>query len=143
MVQTRDVPVWEVMQSEFMHLSPKDELDFVEEIMNLGRVRHCPVLENGRLVGIVSQRDLLAASLTGVLEFDGRYRRSFLRSVRVEKVMTPDVRTVAPSTPLGEVAHILDRYKIGCLVVVEEAGRPVGIVTETDLLSRAYLAGER
>jgi len=137
-MEPRDVPVSEVMQREFMHLAPEDGLDFVEEIMDLGRVRHFPVLEDGRLVGIVSQRDLLAASLTRVLDFDGAHRRAFLRSVEVREVMTASVRTVTPETTLAEVARLLDRHKIGCAVVVERE-RPVGLVTETDLLARAYL----
>ena len=134
----RDTPVAEVMQAEFMHLSPQDGLDFVEEIMDLGRIRHFPVLRDGRLEGIVSQRDLLAASLTRVLDFDGPHRRAFLRSVKVEEVMTRDVRTVAPTAPLSEVARLLDRHKIGCVIVVDENDAPVGIVTETDLLAHAY-----
>jgi CBS domain-containing protein len=121
-----------------MHLAPDDGLDFVEEIMDLGRVRHFPVLEDGRLVGIVSQRDLLAASLTRVLDFEGAHRRAFLHSVEVREVMTRSVRTVTPQTTLAEVARLLDRHKIGCVVVME-GERPVGLVTETDLLARAYL----
>lgn len=137
-MEPRDVPVSEVMQREFMHLAPDDGLDFVEEIMDLGRVRHFPVLEDGRLVGIVSQRDLLAASLTRVLDFEGAHRRAFLHSVEVREVMTRSVLTVKPGTTLAEVARLLDRHKIGCVVVME-GERPVGLVTETDLLARAYL----
>lgn len=134
----RHVPVSEVMKPEFMALSPKDDLSFVEEIMDLGRVRHFPVVDEGRLVGIVSHRDLLAASLTRVLEFPADHRRTFLRSVTVGEVMHSDVRTVGPDTPLVEVARILDRHKIGC-VVVTEGTQAVGLVTETDLLAQAYL----
>lgn len=138
-MQASDVPVSEVMQSDYMSLSPKDGLDFVEEVMGLGRVRHFPVLDGERLVGIVSHRDLLAASLTRILDFDGPHRRSFLRSVEVGEVMSRDVRNVAPDTPLRDVARLMLRYKIGCIVVVDGAGRALGLVTESDLLSRAYL----
>jgi CBS domain-containing membrane protein len=133
------VPVSEVMQSEFMHLSPKDGLDFVEEVMGLGRVRHFPVLDDGKLVGIVSHRDLLAASLTRILDFEGTHRRSFLHSVEVGEVMSHEVRTVGPDIPLADVARIMLRHKIGCVVVVNEKREPLGLVTESDLLARAYL----
>jgi len=53
--------------------------------------------------------------------------------------MGRDVRTVAPDTPLEEVARMMLRHKIGCVVVVNEKHEPVGLVTESDLLSRAYL----
>ena len=133
------VAVSEVMQTEFMHLSPKDGLDFVEEVMGLGRVRHFPVLDDGKLVGIVSHRDLLAASLTRILDFEGTHRRSFLRSVEVGEVMSRDVRTVSPDTPLADVARTMLRHKIGCVMVIDDEQEPVGLVTESDLLSRAYL----
>jgi CBS domain-containing protein len=140
-MEPRDIPVSEVMQPEFMHLSPDDGLDFVEELMNLGRVRHFPVIRDGQLVGIVSQRDLLAASLTRVLDFDGPHRRTFLGSVKVEEVMTKDVRTVSPDATLADVARLFDRHKLGCVPVVDASGAVVGLVTETDLLARAYLTG--
>ena len=110
--------------------------------MDLGRVRHFPVLQDGGLVGIVSQRDLMAASLTRVLDFEGAHRRAFLHSVEVREVMTRSVRTVTPDTTLAEVARLLDRHKIGCVVVMD-GERPVGLVTETDLLARAYLTPSR
>jgi CBS domain-containing protein len=100
------------------------------------------VLENRRLVGIVSQRDLLAASLSRVLDFDAPERRTFLRSVDVAETMTRDVITVHPETPLPEAARLLLRHAIGCLPVVAEDGTPVGLVTETDLVRAAYLEGE-
>lgn len=141
-MDARQTPVSEVMQPEFMQLSPDDGLDFVEEIMGLGRVRHFPVVKDGELVGIVSQRDLLAASLTRVLDFEGAHRRAFLRSVKVEEVMTSKVRTVPPDATLAEVARLFGRHKIGCVPVVAEGGGTVGVVTETDLLAHAYLDDE-
>jgi len=138
-MDARETPVSEVMQREFMHLSPDDGLDFVEEIMDLGRVRHFPVLREGRLVGIVSQRDLLAASLTRVLDFEGPHRRAFLQSVKVGEVMTQKIRSVAPDTPLSEVARLFGRHKIGCVPVVSDEGEVLGLVTESDLLAYAYL----
>ncbi len=137
----REVPVSEIMQADFVHMSPDDDLDYVSELVQLGRVRHFAVLDEGRLVGIVSQRDLLKASLTKALPVAEERRREFLRTVRVGEVMATDVHTVAPDTPLSDVARLLDRYKIGCVVVVE-GDKAVGIATETDLLRRAYI-GDR
>jgi CBS domain-containing protein len=134
--------VSDIMRRDFASLHANDKLDFVEDVMSLGRIRHLPVLENGRLVGIVSQRDLLAASLSRVLDFDAPERRTFLRSVDVAETMTRDVITVHPETPLPEAARLLLRHAIGCLPVVAEDGTPVGLVTETDLVRAAYLEGE-
>jgi len=134
--------VSEIMRPEFVSLELSDKLDFAQQIMQLGRFRHLPVLLQGRLVGIVSSRDLLAASLSKVLQLARERQLSFLGMVEVEEVMTRDVQTVPPETTLEEAARLLLRHKIGCLVVVKEGDVPVGLVTETDLLREAYLPGE-
>lgn len=133
-------PVSQIMRAEFASLRSEDRLDLADQVMKLGRVRHLPVLDtDGRLVGIVSNRDLLEASLTSVLEFEPSQRRGFLHSVGVAEVMQADVETVAPDTPLGVAAASMIRNKIGCLPVVRDDGIMVGLVTETDLLIAAYL----
>ena len=130
----------EIMRTEFASLRPEDRLDLADQVMQLGRVRHLPVLDgDGRLVGIVSNRDLLEASLTSVLSFDTSERRGFLRSIDVSEVMKSEVETVGAQTPLGVAAGRIIRNKIGCLPVVREDGTMIGLVTETDLLIAAYL----
>ncbi len=127
------------MRTEFVSLSPGDKLDFVDDIMKIGRIRHFPVIEGDALVGIVSHRDLLAASLTRMLEFEGTQRRSFLRSIEVSEVMSKDVRSVRSDTALPEAARLMVIYKVGCLPVVDEGVTAAGLITETDLLEAAYL----
>ncbi len=127
-----------VMQREFVSVAPKDRLDFVDDVMKLGRVRHMPVLDEGKLVGVVSQRDLLAASLSLVLAFDFQERRTHMRSVEVAEVMTANPIVVGPTESLRDAAHLMLAHRIGCLPVVEAGGRMLGLVTETDLLRGAY-----
>jgi CBS domain-containing membrane protein len=136
-------PVSEIMREEFASLREDDRLDLAEQVMKLGRVRHLPVLaQDGRLVGIVSNRDLLEAGLTSVLSFDAAERRTFLRSVAVSEVMKSEVETATPDTPLGVAAGRMIRHKIGCLPVVGPDRVMIGLVTETDLLIAAYLPDE-
>jgi CBS domain-containing protein len=130
------------MRREVVSLASKDTLDLTQDLMNLGRVRHLPVLDDGRLVGIVSHRDLLAASLTKALDFDPASRRSFLRSIEVAEVMTREVATIGPEATVADAARLMVRRKIGCLPVLDTAGKLVGLVTETDLISAAFLDGE-
>lgn len=133
-------PIAEIMRREFASLRPDDRLDLADQVMKLGRVRHLPVLDaEGRLVGIVSNRDLLEASLTSVLAFESTERRGFLHSISVAEVMKSDVETVEPQTSLGVAAGSMIRNKIGCLPVVRAGRVMVGLVTETDLLIAAYL----
>jgi len=137
-----DRRVSEVMESEIVTLAASDRLDLADDVMRLGHVRHIPVLDDGRVVGIVTHRDLLAASLSKTLAFDPKQRRTFLHSVDVGEVMTRDVVTVAPDATLGEAAGLLLGRKIGCLPVVKPDGTLVGLVTETDLLRAAFLREE-
>jgi CBS domain-containing protein len=132
--------VSEIMRTDFVSLQAGDRLDFVEDVMSLGRIRHLPVLQEGRLAGIVSQRDLLANSLSKALDFDPQDRRSFLRSVDVSEAMTRNVISVSGETPIEEAARLMIRHRIGCLPVLDDAGAPVGLITETDLIRAAYLS---
>jgi CBS domain-containing protein len=131
--------VSEVMQAEVATLAPHDRLDLADDVMRLGRVRHMPVIEAGRVVGLVSARDTLAASLTKSLEFDLSSRRAFLRSIEVAEVMATDLVTVEPDATLREAAALMVQRKIGALPVVKPDGILMGLITETDLLAAALL----
>jgi CBS domain-containing protein len=138
----RERPVSEIMQREVATLREEDQLTVVDDVMRLGLVRHMPVLAGEKLVGVVSNRDLLAASLTSALEFGARERRVFLRQVEVREVMTKNVVSVGPDMPIAKAARILIERRIGCLPVVKGEDLLVGLVTETDLLRAAYLDDE-
>jgi CBS domain-containing membrane protein len=141
-MELRRRTVSEVMRREVVTLQSKETLDLTQDLMNLARVRHLPVLDQDRLVGIVSHRDLLAASLTNALDFDKTSRRSFLHSVEVAEVMRREVVTIGPDATLADAARILVRRQIGCLPVVDSGGSLIGLVTETDLVSAAFLDGQ-
>jgi len=102
--------------------------------MTLGGVRHMPVVSQGQLVGVVSERDLLRASISNVEVTEDDERRVFLHGIEIEAVMSKPAVVVTPSASLTEAAELMADHKIGCLPVVGAAGELVGIVTETDLL---------
>ena len=129
----------DVMTTNLATLEAGERLDLAEDVMHAGRIRHMPVVEDKRLIGIVSVRDLLAASLSQAMDFEPAHRRAFLRSVSVDEVMTRDPLTVTPDTPLVTAAERICEQKIGCLPVVDADQNLVGIVTETDLVRAAYL----
>jgi CBS domain-containing protein len=93
--------------------------------MNLGRIRHMPIVDGeGRLLGLVTHRDLLAAG-------DDPARK-------ISDVMQTDVKTISPDTPAHEAAYLLLRYAIGCVPVIDDDSKLVGIVTEVDFVRAAY-----
>lgn len=111
------------------------KLIVVKDIMDWAHIRHVPVIdEYGKLVGVISHRDLLSASLAMIdkanTEFD---RKNWLAHIQVKDVMQNSVLTVQPSAPISQVARLMRTRKIGCIPVVE-AGKLVGIITEHDLL---------
>ena len=136
-----DRPVSDVMQREVATLEESERLDLADDIMRLGRVRHMPVVDGNRIKGIVSQRDLFAASLSKTIDFEPTERRAFLHSIDVSEVMSRDVVSVSPDTTLREAARRMLRRGIGCLPVVED-DTLIGLVTETDLLRVAFLDEE-
>ena len=106
----------------------------VKDIMTLGRVRHLPVVtDEDRLVGVVTQRDLLKASIASVLDLSRRAEHDWLKGIPVGLVMVKDVVTTSPERPLREAVELMIHRKIGCLPVVD-GERLVGLVTETDCL---------
>jgi acetoin utilization protein AcuB len=88
------------------------------------KVRHLPVLAGGRLVGILSERDLLFAE---------GFPRIDAANARVDEAMTQAVYVVPPERPVGEVAATMAERRYGCAVVARE-GHVVGIFTTTDAL---------
>jgi CBS domain-containing membrane protein len=130
-----DLRVRDIMTREVTTLKRNDQLSLANDIMQLGRVRHLPVLEDdGRLAGILSQRDLFRGALAHALGYGQHAQRKVLDSLLVKEVMSSDVITAGPDMPLVEAARLLLERKIGCLPVVE-GEQLVGILTEADFVA--------
>ena len=96
-------------------------------------VRHMPVVHQGRLVGVLSERDLLRASLSQIGSFDRETHRAFLHAIAIAEVMSKPPITVRPDESVPRAARVMAERKIGCLpVVVDEV--LLGLLTETDVL---------
>lgn len=128
------IRVRDVMQEKIVTISAGERLSTVEDIMTLGRVRHMPVVHGGKLVGVVSERDLLRASLSNLHgAFRAEERRAFLHVVEISRVMSAPPVTIDPQASLQDAALIMAERKIGCLPVVD-GEQLVGMLTETDIL---------
>src|SRR5574338_667853 len=95
-------------------------------------IRRAPVIKDGKLVGIVSDKDLLNAYPSPVTSLSVWEINYLISKIKVSEVMTRKVITIKTDTPIEEAARIMVDNKFGGLPVVEE-GRVVGIITETDL----------
>jgi acetoin utilization protein AcuB len=101
-------------------------------LMHKEHIRRTPVTEGGRLVGIVSDIDLLNASPSPATSLSIWEMNYLLSKIKVADVMTKNVLTISTDTPIEEAARIMTDNKIGGLPVMKD-DRVVGIITETDL----------
>ncbi len=123
------------MTREVVTASPSATLAEASALARRRGIRHLPVVDEGTLVGMVTERDLLrAVPAAGTVPEEERRRILGTRTVR--EVMARQVVTVTPDTPVEEAALLLADHDVDCLPVVED-GRLVGILSETDLL-RAF-----
>jgi CBS domain-containing protein len=127
------VKVRDVMSRKVVSISADDTLRILDEIMKLGNVRHLPVVRRGELVGVVSQRDLLRASLSNVMGIPTEEQQVFLEGVHISEVMSAPPISIDPEASVQAAAGVMAERKIGCLPVLD-CGKLVGIVTETDVL---------
>src|SRR5208337_448487 len=105
-------------------INPDDTLANAKAVMDDGRFRRLPVVEDGRLVGILTERDI-------------REHMGYLGSTRVNAAMRTALVTVTPFNTVEDAARLMLKHKIGGLPIVAD-GKLVGIVTTSDLL-RAFL----
>jgi len=126
--------VTDLMSTDLVTLTEDETLADAQRCMARGRIRHLPVLRDRTLVGLLTHRDLLAASFSIFAEVDSNEQRRIFGTVPVVEVMHRDVVIVPPTMSVSEAANILLDNKYGCLPVVEASGDMVGIVTEADFL---------
>jgi acetoin utilization protein AcuB len=125
--------VSEWMTQPVISIKPEDSLQEAEARMRQYRLQHLPVLCQGTLVGLLSDRDLQSALPSPATTLSIGEIRFYLARIQVAHVMTRRAIAVAPQTPLAEAARLMRARKLEALPVVE-AEQVVGILTTTDLL---------
>lgn len=129
------------MRRNFISVASTESLLEADRIMRLARIRHLPVVDQGWLVGILSHRDVLDASLARLEKHSPVERTDYLRGIPIAEVMQRNPYTADLHTTLGDAARRMLRLKIGCLPVVRRGSdgeQLVGLITESDLLRAAY-----
>jgi len=126
--------VRDLMTTEVVTLIEDETLARAQRCMARGRIRHLPVVRDGCLVGLVTHRDLLAASFSIFAEVEAQEQRRIFTTVPVVEAMHRDVVSVSPDLGVSEAAQILLENKYGCLPVVGQDDVLLGIVTEADFL---------
>lgn len=126
--------VKDIMTRDVFTLNYKDSLSAAKDLMNLARIRHIPIVDDkGNFVGLVTHRDILAATVSELAEMDRDTQNAIESGIPVSEIMQLDVVTVAAEMPLQRAAKLLLEEKFGCLPVVCK-GKLCGIITEADFL---------
>ena len=120
------------MSQPVITIPPKTPIAEALQLMQREHIRRLPVVENGRLVGIISDKDLLHASPSDATSLSVWEVHYLVSQIRVKDVMTTEVITVKEDTPIEEAAYLMQGNKIGGLPVMNN-GNVVGLITETDL----------
>jgi len=124
----------QVMTRDPVTVAPNDAIGVALKRMLARGCRRLPVVDQGKLVGIVSDRDLRRATNSPFVLRERWYDDFLLEHILVRACMTPNPITITPRTSMLEAAKLMRDHKIGGLPVME-GERLVGIVTETDLLN--------
>lgn len=122
------------MSSPVVTITPKTPYQDALKLMRDHQFRRLPVVNRrGKLVGIVSERDLLYAAPSSATTLSVWEISYLLSKIQVRGLMTRNVITTTPGAPIEDAAHLMVVNKIGGLPVVDEHRRVVGIITETDI----------
>lgn len=133
------VETW--MRRRPVTISPQETVRTAWRTIREHRIRHLPVVERGRLVGIVTDRDLRQALPSRALSLEVHEAPHLAEKVRIWEVMARVVVTINPEAPIEEAARLLLKYRIGGLPVVKGEAL-VGIITKSDLM-RAILRRQK
>ncbi len=131
--------VKELMSTKVYTIKPEDTLDSVVVMFHFNAIRHLPVVEKGKVIGMVSDRDVkkILGPRKTVKHSKGGKETFEIPSRLVRNVMHRKLTTIGPDDKASDAAAIMAKHKIGCLPVVKRE-RLIGIITSTDIL-RAFV----
>lgn len=123
-----------LMTEDLIALRDSDSLLEAKRAMEEARIRHLPIIDaSGAFVGLLTHRDMLAASVSRLAEIDDETQEEIYSGIPIKEVMRTDVAMAAPELPLRQAAEVLLTQKYGCLPVVD-GGKLVGILTSSDFI---------
>lgn len=127
--------VHKIMSENIFTVHPYTVVTDAQDLMRREHIHHLPVVDehSKKLVGIVSEKDLMYASPSPASTLDVYEMTRLLSKLTVKKVMSKDPLTTHPKDLVEDAARKMAENDIGCLPVVDDEGYPVGIVTESDI----------
>ncbi|WP_419868675.1 CBS domain-containing protein [Chryseobacterium sp. CT-SW4] len=127
------VPVSQIMSTKLITLNTTNTLYDAEKLLKENNLRHLPVVDGKKLIGIISLSDLLKISYTDVTDSD-EVETVVYETYTIPQIMAKTLVTTPPSANIKEVTELLSKHSFHSVPVVEN-GELKGIVTTTDLLN--------
>jgi CBS domain-containing protein len=113
----------EVMNSPVITLAPSSLLEIVRETMKNYNIRHIPIIKNKKILGMISDRDLLKIDLSGTFPF-----------LHAQDIMTSVLIVANEETPLAHIARVLMEEKISAIPIINAKNELIGMISRTDIL---------
>ena len=129
----RRMTVSDIMTSEVITAGMDDTVGGIAKIFERHHVHHIPIVEGTRIVGVVSDRDVLKATSPYANTVGEDIRDCNTLKKKAHQLMTRKVVTICPTDDVKEAASTMLEHRFNCLPVLSNAGAVVGIVTKTDL----------
>ena len=127
------VPVSQIMTTNVVTLTTKNNLNDAEKLFKEHKVRHLPVVSGNKLIGILSYSDLLKISFSELSDDEEKVDTTVFNMYTIEQVMAKNPVSVSPDSTIKEVTEILSNQSFHSLPVTED-GVLKGVITTTDLL---------
>lgn len=125
-----------IMTRNVVTLLEEENLEQVRDKISRHAFHHLPVMDGEKLVGMLSQRDMLKHTMSGIdRAASARAREArYLETTFVRDIMTTEVVTIAPAQTLQDAARLMLRHRVGALPVVTPGLTLLGIITESDIV---------
>lgn len=125
--------VKDLMTRDVQTITPDTSVTKAHRLMADHQIRRLPVVKNGRLVGIVTVGDIREAEPSGATTLTVQEINYLLYNLAVKKIMTRNPTTISPEDPIARAAGLMLEAKVSGLPVVDDSGKLVGIITESDI----------
>ncbi len=128
-----------IMTKRVVSVEMDDSLKVVKEIFDNVNIHHLLVVENGKLHGVISDRDMLKALSPNIGTSVETNRDTITLNKRVHQIMTSDPVALPPDAEILDAIEIFNNHDISCIPVVDDDNKPVGIISWRDLIKAIKL----